>query len=121
MHSFMELAAGNRFSIDLQIANPNPCDIGFAAFWEQALKNGLLRLGGLISAGRGRLNISQGGTEIRLFARSCEGFPGFEKQEQNASDDILAGLFHEYIMTDWTNRKNEYLGLLKSEYEKLGN
>ena len=115
LHSFLELAPGNRFEIVLDIANPGPADIGFAAFWEQAVNTGLLRFGGLTSSGRGRLNIVKEGSCIALFAHSAKGFDGFEKQRDTFPDDVLSGLFHEYRMTDWDGFKGHYLQKLKEK------
>ena len=120
LHSFMELAPGNRFTVVLDIANPKPADIGFAAFWEQAVNTGLLRFGGLTSSGRGRLNILKEGSEIVLFAHSAGGFFGFEKQGDSYPEDVLAGLLHEYRMTDWELHKGDYLKELKKEYDTGG-
>ena len=115
LHSFMELAPGNQFSITIRIVNPKPEDLGLVAFWEREINNGLLRLGGLTSVGRGRLHIDDNAS-LKLFSRSNNGFPGFESSGKQGGD-ILSGLFPEYSMSQWNRHKKTYLGKLKAFYE----
>lgn len=117
LHSFMELAPGNSFSVTLQIVNPRPADLGFVAFWEQAIDHGLLRLGGLTSVGRGRLNVRS--TDIRLFLRSKDGFEGLETGNSFDSD-ILAEAFPEYTILEWENYRQTYIEKISELYVANG-
>ena len=113
LHSFMELAPGNRFDVNLRIANPLLADLGFIAFWENGIKDGLLRLGGLTAAGRGRMKISS--TAVTLYLRSAKNFTGLEPL-QPASRDILDTIFTAYTVDNWDKSKNDYLEHLKRHF-----
>ncbi len=117
LHSFTELAPGNRFSATLEIVNPVPADLGFAAFWEQSMNNGLLRIGGLTSVGRGRVRIES--SDIRLFLRSANGFSGLSDAPSRDRADVLDGLFSEYSIPGWENEKQIYLKKLNDFYNTL--
>lgn len=113
LHSFMELAPGNEFNVTLHIVNPSPEDLGMVAFWEQGIKTGLLRLGGLTSIGRGRLNINL--SHVSIFTRTPEAFFGLKPDNRNASD-MLIGIFNEYVVDDWGTKKQDYLNKLRAFY-----
>ena len=83
LHSFMELAPGNRFDVNLRIANPLSADLGFIAFWENGINDGFLRFGGLAAAGRGRMKISS--TTVTLYLPINKGSILVEGQEVNAT------------------------------------
>ncbi len=123
LHSFMELAPGNSFTIKLCIVNPEPTDIGLLGFWEDAIDSGRLRLGGLTAAGRGRLKITE--KEINLYLRDS-GRPNgstYLKKENGgtARNEILAGLFTRWTISneDWGKAREDYLNILKEHYKTL--
>lgn len=114
LHSFTELAPGNRFSITLRFLNPVPTDLGMVALWEQGICQGLLRLGGLNSAGRGRLEIKS--TRINLFLREQTGFSGLKVSTDESCPDILSGLYPEFIIPEWKTKTFYYLNLLQEAF-----
>ncbi len=114
LHSFMELTPGNRFDVNLKFINPTMADLGFVAFWEQAINTGLLRLGGLTGVGRGRMHIRS--SDITLYLRSPNAFNGL-KPINPQKTDILMPLFSAYTVADWNNSQKNFLAHLKEDYE----
>lgn len=115
LHSFMELAHGNIFEATFQIINPTPEDLGLVAFWEQGIRDGLIRFGGLKAAGRGRVSLEKG-SNIILFLRSGNGFEGLVTSKSH-SEDKLAGIFAEYTFPDWRKAMTGYLKKLELAYQ----
>ena len=116
----MELKRGYEFDIELQVVNPTPEDLGFIAFWESSINQGLIRLGGLKGVGKGRLHVK---THAVLFGRDTAGFslPGTsEKSSGNCpSEDVLSDLYPRHQL-DWKTLKGGYLQKLKTKYDQLG-
>ncbi len=115
LHSFMELAPNNAFSVTLSFLNPGPQDLGLVAFWEQAVNEGFLRFGGLTSSGRGRLRITS--ADVRLFLREVKDFPEFERCD-DSEVDILADILPEHRISDWDSAKEYYLEVLDGKYKE---
>ena len=120
LHSFMELAPGYPFKIQLQIINPVPADLGFIAFWEKAINQGLLRLGGLSGIGKGRLRLQE--SSVTLFSRDTNGFnlppEASALTPETKAKDILWDLFPENRIA-WAVQKSFYLNTLKNHFEQL--
>ncbi|OGR14459.1 MAG: hypothetical protein A2097_10900 [Desulfobacula sp. GWF2_41_7] len=118
LHSFTELAPGNRFLITLRFLNPIPEDLGMVALWEQGLHQGLLRMGGLKSAGRGRLDVKS--TSVNLFLKHTDEFSGLKPGAAEVfSNDILSGLFPSFEIPDWKTETKSYLNLLQQSYNRF--
>jgi CRISPR/Cas system CSM-associated protein Csm3 (group 7 of RAMP superfamily) len=117
LHSFMELTPDNSFEVILRIANPAPMDLGMVAFWELGFNSGLLRLGGLTSAGRGRLVVES--ARVSLFSRTPQDFFGLEPDREN-NGDRLSALFDGYVIGDWATHKKTYLEKLRCVYDQYG-
>ena len=116
LHSVMELSEGNVFSVSIRILNPEPKDLGLIAFWEQGIESGLLRLGGLTSVGRGRLNIQK--TDVNLFLKEAGRF--HDLPEATNHEDILDSIFKTYAISDWKEKRQSYLKILKGYYAHPG-
>jgi CRISPR/Cas system CSM-associated protein Csm3 (group 7 of RAMP superfamily) len=114
LHSFMELAPGNVFTASLRIVNPSFTDLGLVAFWEKGIQSGLLRIGRLTSLGRGRLTIDS--TKITIFTRNPEQFLGLVPHEEH-TNDRLNGVFKEYTIGKWHDKKQDYLNKLRNFYD----
>ena len=114
LHSFMELAPGNRFNVKMEIINPVPEDLGIVAFWENAIRDGLLRFGGIISSGRGRVKINK--TGVMLYLRSPGPFNNLCRAGKNTAD-IISDIFKAYTITDWSKKRDIYFDQLKRSYE----
>lgn len=120
-HSFMELRPDHPFSITLHIINPTPEDLGFIAFWENSINKGLIRLGGLKSAGKGRLRVK---SEVTLFRRDASQFfaaanDAGSPKDNPAEKDILSNLYPRHQL-NWATLKSGYLTKLNTKYEQLG-
>ncbi len=61
-HTFLEFEAGQSFNTFFTIINPKPVDLGLLRLWQNEINTGFLRLGGLASVGRGRLEIMDNST-----------------------------------------------------------
>lgn len=61
LHQYLEFAAGQAFRANLRIINPQAEDLELLKWWRHELNSGLLRLGGLSSIGRGRLEVDSDG------------------------------------------------------------
>ncbi len=57
LHYFMEFSPGQEMDVCLRIRNPKTLHLGLTALWEREISTGMLRLGGLTSAGRGRMRV----------------------------------------------------------------
>lgn len=114
LHSFTELAPGNRFQVTLRIINPRSLDLSLVALWEQGMEQGLLRLGGLNGAGRGRLKVAA--SNITLFLKKSKDFSGLCLSQKNRIEDLLAGLYTEFTIPDWQTEKKNYLRLLQTAF-----
>jgi len=57
LHYFIEFSPGQSFDVIVRTVNPSPAHMGMIGLWEREIANGMLRVGGLISIGRGRLSI----------------------------------------------------------------
>jgi CRISPR/Cas system CSM-associated protein Csm3 (group 7 of RAMP superfamily) len=118
LHSFTELAPGNRFFITLRFLNPIPEDLGMVALWEQGMHQGLLRIGGLQSAGRGRLDVKS--TSINLFLKQIDGFSGLKPVISKAfANDIVSGLYSGFEIPDWKTVTKLYLNLLQQSFNRF--
>lgn len=117
LHSFMELAPGNEFTVKLRIINPSPSDLGLVAFWEEGFEAGLLRIGGLTSTGRGRVVVES--QTVSVFGRYIKGFDGLVELNQRA-EDCLSGILTEHEVGDWPAIKKRYLKRLYGFFDSFG-
>lgn len=119
LHNFMELNPGFEFKVVLRIINPVPEDLGFIDFWERSIDQGLIRLGGLRSIGKGRISVKS--SEVTLFSRNTDGFvvlgESNSKGEKATPNDILEELY-PYKKLDWSKKpKSDYLKCLNKKFK----
>ncbi|WP_435548577.1 RAMP superfamily CRISPR-associated protein [Desulfobacterium sp. N47] len=119
LHTFMELAPGNEFKVHIKIINPTLADLGLIAFWEKSINNGLIRLGGLTSVGRGRLNIKE--SIINLYLKNPAQFNGIQLDNGTTPEnDILSGIFSKYIIPNWAEAGKCCMAHLNEFYKNNG-
>lgn len=119
LHTFMELAPGNEFKVRIKICNPDYSDLGLIAFWEKSINNGLLRIGGLSSVGRGRLTLKK--TIVNLYLKHPEMFAeiGLEKAAPPKKEDILSDVFQKYKIPEWAGAARCCMKHLNNLYQNI--
>ncbi len=97
LHHFLEFCAGENFTAQLSILNPQSSDIGLISLWVREINDGMLRIGALSNLGRGRVAVTDQsyGLWQRPGAPKLNGFEHFVTAKNN-SDDVLAGLWQNY-------------------------
>ena len=102
LHRFLEVARGESFKVHLRITNPLDCDLGLLGLWVREMQDGMLRIGGLSSIGRGRVAAHEQTYELwrRADAPQLQGH-ALLREEAGGSrkDDILAGLWTRYVVS----------------------
>jgi len=121
LHNFMELKPGFEFKIILRIVNAVPEDLGFIDFWERSINQGLIRLGGLRSVGKGRISVKNNG--VTLFSRYTEGFSLMSEScpiesEVALKKDILEEIFPCHKLIWDKEQKKAYLKRLNNKFKK---
>jgi CRISPR/Cas system CSM-associated protein Csm3 (group 7 of RAMP superfamily) len=102
LHRFLEVARGARFKVHLRIINPLDCDLGLLGLWVRELNDGMLRIGGLSSIGRGRMEVKKQAYNLwrRPNAPKLQGHALIgEEVSSNNSNDIMDGIWAHYVVS----------------------
>ena len=115
LHYFLEFSPNQTFDVVVRVVNPDSVHLGLISLWEREIDAGILRVGGLISIGRGRLKVEK--SQHDLFA-----LPAYKgdwklestQEQQGQSDDILTQLWKTYPITEtglYIEKVGKLLGL----------
>jgi len=63
LHNFLEFSGGQQFNLTVTIKEPNDFDKRFLEVIKREINDGMIRLGGLSSIGRGRVSMRDGGVK----------------------------------------------------------
>jgi len=111
LHYFLELSPGQTFTVMIRITNPRPAHCGLLALWEREINTGFLRIGGLQSIGRGRLNIEKTCYQLSAIPKHYIEWPTETLSDTTElSKDVFAGILKNFQITD----HEPYMTFLKS-------